>query len=119
VALLMVGLPLAVRVVPWSRLTRFALPGHARSNAAEHLRWVERLAGLPGWRAWSGCLARALLRCRYLRALGAPAVLHLGLRRRAERWEGHAWVTVEGELYAERTPAEPFIMTWSSDRAAR
>jgi hypothetical protein len=117
VTLLMAALPMALRLIPWRRLARFALSNCARADVAEHLRWVERVAARSGWRAWSGCLPRALLRCRYLRALGVPAVLHVGLRRRAMRWEGHAWVTVEGELYAERPPADPFVAMWSSERA--
>ena len=103
-------LPVYLRLTPWPRVMRLARgwgdPTSGGVSADAALRFLEWLLRRRGARRWLTCLPTALLRYRYLRRLGEPAVVHLGIQREAppgtaSRRTGHAWVTIAGRPYGE------------------
>ena len=93
--------PVMARLLPPAALSRCYGSARPGGDPAEKLQRAERLFRRRGWGRWTNCLSRSLIRYRYLRAMGRPAALHFGIRRFEGRWEGHAWVSVEGEPYGE------------------
>ena len=59
------------------------------------------------------CLKRSLLLYRFLRVRGIPARFCVGVRRRDNRLEGHAWVEVEGKNFSDQCPGEGYAVTFS------
>ena len=100
VGMLAAAAPVLTRAAPPGALARAFGSGRSRDADAK-LRYAERLFRLRGWRRWTNCYARSLLRYRYLGHNGQAARLHFGLRRGPRGWTGHAWVTVGAELYAD------------------
>jgi hypothetical protein len=59
------------------------------------------------------CLKRSLLLYRFLRVRGIPARFCLGVRRRDDQLEGHAWIEVEGRNFSDPGPVEGYAVTFS------
>ena len=85
VAVLTAIAPLLTRGLPPDRLTRtFGSLGRGRTtDAGAKLRCAEWLFRRRGWRRWTNCYSRSLVRYRYLCHSGRPACLHLGIGRDA------------------------------------
>lgn len=48
------------------------------------------------------CLPRSVALLRYLRRHGVTSRLHLGARKAANHWSGHAWVERNGQILGDR-----------------
>lgn len=117
--MLLAALPAAARILPWRVIARLASPGSLDPHARHRLEWLGILLRNRVVRLWGGCLTRSLLRARYLRQMGVAAELRLGIRRRGERWEGHAWVCVDGCAVEEPEGTASFVPMWSSQCGCR
>jgi len=59
------------------------------------------------------CLKRSLLLFRYLRTRGIPARFCVGVRRRQDELDGHAWVEIEGRHFSDNLAGVPYAVTFS------
>lgn len=95
-----VALTLLRHVVPVGRIARWIdRPGGGTGRDAEREREIARLSRRlfgPLAARRSGCYPRSLLVFRFLAEAGARPVLRIGMRRRGDAIEGHAWVVVDG-----------------------
>lgn len=57
------------------------------------------------------CLKRTLVLYRLLRLYGHPAVAHIGLGRGANGFDGHAWLTLDGQRIEDPTFTPPRSFT--------
>lgn len=99
-----VVLPVLSRVVPLPALVRLMVPRDAAGAGARDAERERRIVALtrlvytPLVRADRGCLQRSLVAYRYLARAGAAPRLVVGMRRGEGAVEGHAWVTVDGDV---------------------
>jgi len=106
------ALPPLLSVVSFARLARWvARRRPVRGTTppeADLAEWTERLLRRlpPPWRYT--CLRRGIVVYYLLRRAGAPATLHIGVRR-SERGEflAHAWLTRGGALLLEPPANQP------------
>ena len=63
-----------------------------------------------------GCLPRSLALRRFLVRNGEPGRIHLGLKRKAGRLRGHAWVEVAGRIVSGD---EAFVRSFTRLQTAR
>jgi hypothetical protein len=108
-------LPLLKNVVPVrvlaSRMSRAARRGDP-AHAAARIAAVRRLVSDGGRLVISGnCLERSLLLFRLLSEARRGTALVIGVRREGTRVAGHAWVELDGQIFAEsQMPAhEPIV----------
>jgi hypothetical protein len=67
-----------------------------------------------------GCLPRGITRFRFLRRAGIPVSLRFGIGEIAGRLEGHCWLVLGGEPFAEpRDPRLIYTETWRIPREGR
>ena len=59
------------------------------------------------------CLRQALALYYVLTRLGYPVEIHFGIQKRGKTLHGHSWVTVQGELVAERARPDAFTIVYS------
>ena len=66
-------------------------------------------------RLFSGryCMKRSLILFHFLRKAGQEARIVFGVTKEEGKLEGHAWVTVNGEPYAEEGPVDKYTVTYS------
>lgn len=115
----LVGVRLALRIVPVDRLRRRVCRTRPYARPAERIAWAVRTAsrGLPG----TTCLVSALAAQRLLARDGHDCQLTIGVARNERGLAAHAWVMcdgvtlVGGEESAGYTP----LIAWSSDVSAR
>jgi len=122
VGLWLCTLPIRLRVyalpVLLQRLSCGRGRGRRRSllEMEQAVRLVVRICQLRFFRCRlfpRGCLRRALTLYYVLTRLGYPARIHIGVRKRGGRLEGHSWVTLEGKAVADRTPPAAFRAIYS------
>jgi hypothetical protein len=82
------------------------LPRPSAPDAAASLERIQRLRGLclrlPGMRSRDNCYVRALTLYRFLDARDRAVSVHFGIEEKEdprERLRGHAWVSLDGELF--------------------
>jgi hypothetical protein len=76
-------------------------------------RWL--CAGWPFIRR--GCLTRGVSRLYFLRRAGFPVSLRFGIGEVEGRLEGHCWLVLAGEPFAEkRDPRSIYTETWRIPR---
>ena len=82
------------------------LPRPAAADARTSLERIQRLRGLclrlPGMRSRDNCYVRALTLYRFLDARDRVVKVHFGIEEKEdprERLRGHAWVSLDGELF--------------------
>ncbi|MDX1428985.1 MAG: lasso peptide biosynthesis B2 protein [Rhodothermales bacterium] len=65
-------------------------------------------------RLFSGryCMKRSLILFHFLRKAGREARIVFGVTKEEGKLEGHAWVTVNGEPYAEEGPVDKYTVTY-------
>jgi hypothetical protein len=91
-------------------------PRTAEEMARRIDRWLR--AGWPLIRR--GCLTRGITQLRFLRRAGFPASLCFGIGEIDGRIEGHCWLVLEGEPFAERRdPRSLYTETWRIPRESR
>jgi hypothetical protein len=67
-----------------------------------------------------GCLPRGVTRFWFLRRAGVPVSLRFGIGEIAGRLEGHCWLVLGGEPFAEpRDPRPVYTETWRIPREDR
>jgi hypothetical protein len=67
-----------------------------------------------------GCLPRGVTRFWFLRRAGVPVALRFGIGEIAGRPEGHCWLVLGGEPFAEpRDPRPVYTETWRIPREGR
>jgi hypothetical protein len=67
-----------------------------------------------------GCLPRGITRFWFLRRAGIPVSLRFGIGEIAGRLEGHCWLVLGGEPFAEpRDPRLIYTETWRIPREGR
>jgi transglutaminase superfamily protein len=59
------------------------------------------------------CMRQSMILYRTLTRLGFPAVIHFGVHKKAAKFWGHSWVTVNGLPLAEPYPAGVFAEVYS------
>jgi hypothetical protein len=59
------------------------------------------------------CLRQSLALYRTLTQLGYPVAIHFGILKNKDAFEGHSWVTVEGEPVADTAPGATFKPIYS------
>ncbi len=59
------------------------------------------------------CMKRSLILFHYLRKAGREARIVFGVVKESGRLEGHAWVTVNGEPFAEEGPVDRYTVTYT------
>jgi len=59
------------------------------------------------------CVRQSLALYRTLTGLGYPAVIHFGVRKEGDTVTGHSWVTLDGQVIAERPPDGRFEPVYS------
>ncbi len=66
-------------------------------------------------RLFSGryCMKRSLILFHFLRKAGQEARIVFGVVKEGGRLEGHAWVTVNGEPFAEEGPVDRYTVTYA------
>lgn len=115
-AQLMMGcaaISLALRMVGWQRLSRFIISkshGGLRHFPFFHLGididQVSSLAGMAsGIFPRNRCLVRSMALLWLLRTRGESAEVVLGVRKRGEHFEAHAWTLSEQGLIGEHAEA--------------
>jgi len=115
-AQLMVGctaISLALRIVGWQRLSRFIItqsrgglrhfPFFHLSDDTEHLSSIAGMAS--GLFPRNRCLVRSMALLWLLRTRGESAEVVLGVRKRGEQFEAHAWTLSEQGLIGEHAEA--------------
>jgi hypothetical protein len=76
-------------------------------------RWLR--AGWPLIRR--GCLTRGVTQLYFLRRAGFPVSLRFGLGEIGGRFEGHCWLVLEGQPFAEKLdPRSIYTETWRIPR---
>lgn len=115
------ALPPLLRLVPLPVLVR----GVAGRPSGADLPSPERMVALTDrvlrfgrgpWRP--NCAVRSLVLLRYLRRRGEPAAVSFGVRKTGEALDGHAWVSLAGEPFAEALDPRPVYrvtFTWPDD----
>lgn len=76
---------------------------HAQDGRAARVRviaWSVAAAARHG-RIRAKCLERSLLLWWLLRRRGAPAALHIGVRKDGDALQAHAWIELDGEVLAD------------------
>jgi hypothetical protein len=64
-----------------------------------------------------GCLTRGVTQLYFLRRAGFPVSLRFGIGEVEGRLEGHCWLVLEGEPFAEkRDPRSVYTETWRIPR---
>lgn len=58
-------------------------------------------------------MKRSLILFHYLRKAGREARIVFGVAKEEGRLEGHAWVTVNGEPFAEEGPVDRYTVTYA------
>lgn len=110
-----VVLPLAKMALPMRVLARWMNRRHRPlppTRRPSRIAAVERLARDGGRLLVSGnCLERSLLFYRFLSEAGVDPTLVIGVRRDDAAVAGHAWIEVDGRVFAEPTMAdhEPIV----------
>ena len=59
------------------------------------------------------CVRQSLLLYRALTGLGYPAVIHFGVKREGDGITGHSWVTLHGQVVADRPSVGSFNLLYS------
>lgn len=115
----LVGLRLALRVVPVERLRRPVSRGRPHARPAERIGWAVRAAShrLPG----TTCLASALAAQRLLAREGHDCQLTIGVARSERGLAAHAWVVCQGVTLVggEESVGYTPLVAWSSGSTAR
>jgi hypothetical protein len=112
-ALPYVGFSLLKRVVPATRLARWAWQAAAVNSASRQQRAIAAVTRLRRtFGADRGdCLEAALVLYRELSRAGADPRLVMGFRREDAQTAGHAWVEVDGAIVGETRASPPFVPT--------
>ena len=58
------------------------------------------------------CMKRSLVLFHFLRKAGRDAEIVFGVAKAGEKLEGHAWVTVNGQPFAEEGPVDRYAVTY-------
>ena len=98
-----------------------AIPGSRRIGATsldvERVsRVVPRICQMRLFRSGffpRACVRQSLALYRTLTRLGYPVVIHFGIRKQGETITGHSWVTLHGEVLAERPSVGSFEPVYS------
>lgn len=89
------------------------------SNPAELDHMVRVVVWLCQRRPFRGpwfpraCLRQALALYYILTRRGYPVAIHFGVARDGAELQGHSWVTVAGQMVAERAPSDTFRSIYS------
>jgi hypothetical protein len=93
-------------------LTPPAQPQFLNHNTMRQI--VDALTAFGAGRPLGICLRRSLLRYHFLRRAGLPLVIHFGARRLGDDIGGHAWLTLDGQPYHERSEDyQAHTLMWS------
>lgn len=107
-------IPPLLRLVPLERLMpRLGRPGRGRKRpgAGQQAEVQRRVRGLLSrlpapWR--ETCLTRSVVLYHLLRKAGIPLELCIGVRRKPESLDAHAWLMRDGATYGELPPDYPY-----------
>ena len=81
--------------------------------------YVDRWLRLFPYNRKGNCFPRALALYRFARQRGYPVRFHCGVRREAAGLDGHAWLTLDGQVFHEPGRHwQDFIVTFSYPRDA-
>jgi len=107
VAGFLVWLPIAVRLHSITRLVTIITPKHKsrdiRILLEERVSYiVHRILRIFQNRGYDySCLRRSLVLFHFMRLRGLPVVINFGVRMKEGRLTGHAWLTLNGDLFKE------------------
>ncbi len=59
------------------------------------------------------CLRQALALSHVLTQMGYPVQIHFGVHKEGQTLQGHSWVTLQGQLVAERTSPDRFTSVYA------
>jgi hypothetical protein len=108
------ALRLALPLVRPERLRRWAAHGGTGSRPIARIAWAVRAAvrALPG----TTCLPAALAMQRLLSASGHACELHVGVAKRGDALEAHAWVVCNGEVLVGEHERDEYtrLMAWQA-----
>src|SRR5438046_10608952 len=86
-------------------LDREACAGVLHTSASAILRYADAVSMLDYRSPLGVCLRRSLVRYVLLRRAGVPVVVHFGAKKDLAgaqgRIAGHAWLTLDGQAFAE------------------
>ena len=116
-------LPLRMRSAPLPVLLQ-RLTAHPRAggigatslNVERVARVVERICQIRVFRSRlfpRACVRQSFALYRALTGLGYPVVIHFGVRKNGEMVAGHSWVTLHGQVIAERPSVGRFEPVYS------
>ena len=101
---------LALRAVGLERVSRFIKPAvgsaERRLHPAEllriqeYVRWIDAVARRQFVPAY--CLCRSLVLHHWLRKMGLPSELRIGIRKELGSLKAHAWIELGGEIVNDR-----------------
>lgn len=119
-------LPLRMRSAPLPLLLqRMTARRGSRGSEATSLdvervaQVVERICHIRVFRSAlfpRACVRQSLALYRALTGLGYPVVIHFGVRKNGERVTGHSWVTLHGQVIADRPSVGRFEPVYSYPR---
>ena len=122
VLLLGLAAPLLLRRKP-ERLAEWLEAATAATVRHEPLTAEELARRVDFWlrAAWPlvrhGCLTRGITQLYVLRRAGFPVSLRFGMGEIEGRFEGHCWLVLDGEPFAEkRDPRSIYTETWRIPR---
>ena len=90
--------------------------GETSLNVERVTRVVERICQIRVFRSRlfpRACVRQSFALYRALTGLGYPVVIHFGVRKTGEMVAGHSWVTLHGQVIAERPSVGRFEPVYS------
>jgi hypothetical protein len=121
------GLPVRLRLYSLPGLLQRLTPARGRQQLCSS-RELESLVAIVGQlgerRPFRGavfpraCLRQALALYYVCTRLGHPVTIHFGVAKVGETLEGHSWVTIEGQVVADRTWTDLFQVVYAYPSSA-